>query len=124
MKLKLGLSCCLLDVYTKCQIDISKHVEKSPENFPLVGSPAEFSIPSVFGHQRASKHVEKSPENFERSKTRKNDRHNFEYTFFANNGPDVEKHTDGYLCTKFERSILIYEAMIAKIEIDLCLAVK
>ena len=33
MKLKLGMSCFLLNVYTKFQIDISKHVEKkSPEN--------------------------------------------------------------------------------------------
>ena len=28
----------LLDVYTKFQIDISKHVQKSPENFSLAGS--------------------------------------------------------------------------------------
>ena len=26
-------------MYTKFQIDISKHVQKSPENFSLVGSP-------------------------------------------------------------------------------------
>ena len=33
MKLKLDMSCYLLNVYTKFQIDISKHVEKkSPEN--------------------------------------------------------------------------------------------
>ena len=31
MKLKLGISCHLLNVYTKFQIDISKHVEKRPE---------------------------------------------------------------------------------------------
>ena len=32
MKLKLDMSCHLLNVYTKFQNDISKHVEKSPEN--------------------------------------------------------------------------------------------
>ena len=32
MKLKLDMSRHLLNVYTKFQIDISKHVEKSPEN--------------------------------------------------------------------------------------------
>ena len=30
------------------------------------------------------------------------------------NGIYVEKYTEGYLYTKFERSILIYESMIAK----------
>ena len=38
MKLYLDVWHCLLDVYTKFQIDISKHVEKSPENFSLAGS--------------------------------------------------------------------------------------
>ena len=32
MKLKLDMSCHLLTVYSKFQIDISKHAEKSPEN--------------------------------------------------------------------------------------------
>ena len=32
MKLKLDMSCHLLNVYTKFQIDISKYVEKGPEN--------------------------------------------------------------------------------------------
>ena len=32
MKLKLDMSCHLLNAYTKFQIDISKHAEKSPEN--------------------------------------------------------------------------------------------
>ena len=32
MKLKLDMSCHPLNAYTKFQIDISKHVEKSPEN--------------------------------------------------------------------------------------------
>ena len=32
MTLKLDMSCHLLNVYIKFQIDISKHVEKCPEN--------------------------------------------------------------------------------------------
>ena len=32
MKLKLDMSCHLLNAYIKFKIDISKHVEKSPEN--------------------------------------------------------------------------------------------
>ena len=32
MQLKLNMPCFLLNVYTKFQIDISKRVEKSPEN--------------------------------------------------------------------------------------------
>ena len=32
IKLELNMSCHLLSVYTKFQIDISNHVEKSPEN--------------------------------------------------------------------------------------------
>ena len=32
MKLKLGMSCHLLNAYTKFQIDIWKHDEKNPEN--------------------------------------------------------------------------------------------
>ena len=32
MELKLDMPCHLQNVYTKFQIDISKHVEKSPEN--------------------------------------------------------------------------------------------
>ena len=32
MQLKLDMSCHLLNIHTKFQIDISKHVEKSPEN--------------------------------------------------------------------------------------------
>ena len=32
MKLKPNMSCHLLNVYTKFENDISKHVEKSPEN--------------------------------------------------------------------------------------------
>ena len=38
MKLELDMWQYLLDVYTKFQTDISKHVQKSPENFSLVGS--------------------------------------------------------------------------------------
>ena len=33
MKLELDLWCRLLDVYSKFQNNISKHVEKSPENW-------------------------------------------------------------------------------------------
>ena len=32
MKLKVDMSCHLLNVYTKFQIDITKHVEKISEN--------------------------------------------------------------------------------------------
>ena len=32
MKLKLGMSCYQLNVYTKFQIDIPKRIENSPEN--------------------------------------------------------------------------------------------
>ena len=32
MKLKLNMSCHLLNVYTKFQNDISKHIENIPEN--------------------------------------------------------------------------------------------
>ena len=38
MELQLDVWHCLLDVYTKFQIDISKHVEKSQENCSLAGS--------------------------------------------------------------------------------------
>ena len=38
MKLELDMWHHLLDVYTKFQTDISKHVQKSPENYSLVGS--------------------------------------------------------------------------------------
>ena len=32
MKLKLDMSCHLLNVYTKFEIDISEHIKESPEN--------------------------------------------------------------------------------------------
>ena len=38
-------------------------------------------------------------------------------------GTYVEEHTEGYLHTKFDRFILIYESMIAKNEFHLLLAV-
>ena len=38
MKLELDMWHHLLDVYTKFQTHISKHVQKSPENFSLAGS--------------------------------------------------------------------------------------
>ena len=38
MKLYLDVWCCLLDVYTKFQIDISKHVQKRLDNFLLAAS--------------------------------------------------------------------------------------
>ena len=38
MKLSLDVWRCLLDAYTKFQIDISKHVQKSLEFFSLAGS--------------------------------------------------------------------------------------
>ena len=55
---------------------------------------------------------------------RKNNRQNSENRIFEKkNGTYVEKYTEGYLCTKFERFILIYQFMIAKNEFDLLLAV-
>ena len=35
---------CLVDVYTMFQIDISKDVQKSPENFSLAGSLAKLPL--------------------------------------------------------------------------------
>ena len=43
---------CLLDVYTKFQIDISKHKQKNPENFSLPGSSNNTPF-SAFVCQRA-----------------------------------------------------------------------
>ena len=65
----------------------------------------------------------KSPENFEKFKTHKNDRQNSYNNIFTKNGTYVEKYAAGHLCTKFEEFILIYEAMIAKNEFDIVLAV-
>ena len=53
----------------------------------------------------------------------KNNRQNSENNIFTQNGTYDEKYTAGHLCTKFEEFILIYEAMIAKNEFDLLLAV-
>ena len=53
MKLKLGVSCHLPDVYTRFQVYTSKHVEKSSENFPVARNSAEIPLRSVCGHQGA-----------------------------------------------------------------------
>ena len=72
------------------QIDISKHVEKSPENF-------EKSKTRKNNRQNSENTIfaKKKPESY------------------------VENYTAGHLCTKFEEFILIYKATIAKIEFDL-----
>ena len=95
MKLELDLWCCILDVYSKFQINISKHFEK------------------------------KKPGKLKKSKTRKNNGQNSENKIFEKikNGTYVEKYTEGYLRTKFDRFISIYESMIAKNEFDQLLAV-
>ena len=54
---------------------------------------------------------------------RKNNRQNSQNDIFTKNGAYVDKYTAGHLCTKFEEFILISEAMIAKNEFDLLLAV-
>ena len=60
----------------------------------------------------------------EKSKKRKNNRQNSENKIFEKKpGTYVEKYTEGYLCTKFGRLILIDESTIAKNEFDLLLAV-
>ena len=51
--MKLDMWHCLLDVYGKFQIDISKHVQKSLENFSLEGSPAKLLLLSIFVCQKA-----------------------------------------------------------------------
>ena len=53
----------------------------------------------------------------------KNNRQNSENNNFAKNETYVEKYTAGHTYTKFDKFILIYEAMIAKNEFDLLLAV-
>ena len=60
------------------------------------------------------KNVQKSMENFKKSQTCKNDCQNSGNKIFPTIWTFVEHHTEGYLCTKFERFIFIYEAMIAK----------
>ena len=64
-----------------------------------------------FGSNRFKKHVKKSLEFFLKSKTRKNDRQNFENNIFCGN---QNLCLGVYICTKLERFILIYKAMIAK----------
>ena len=54
---------------------------------------------------------------------RKNNRQNSENIIFTKNGTFVERYTAGHLCTKFEKFILIYEAMIAKNGFDQLLTV-
>ena len=53
MKLEIDMWHHLLDLYTKFQTDISKHVQKSPENFSLAGSSTNAPFSSVFVRQRA-----------------------------------------------------------------------
>ena len=62
----------------------------------------------------ASKHVEKMPRDLKKSKTLKTNRHNYENKICANNRGYVDKYFEGFLCTKFDKFILIYEVMIAK----------
>ena len=186
--------CCLLDVYTKFQLDIWKHVEKGPENCcwkeallvflfargPKLEQPQrkevglktlhllskylckiwglyiifwyyEFrkmtltyfcgwkegqnvligiilehylwgSLFNLYTHFIIDiwKHVEKVLKTFEKSKMHRSNCHNSE----NKKGMYVKKYAAGHLCTKFEGFILIYEAMIAKNDFDLPLAVK
>ena len=53
----------------------------------------------------------------------KNNRQHYENKNFAKNGSYVEKYTAGHAYTKFDEFVLIDEAMIAKNEFDLLLAV-
>ena len=55
-------------------------------------------------------HVEQKPEKL---------RQNSENKIFFNKKPYVQKYAAGNIRTKYEGSILIYEAMIAKNEFDL-----
>ena len=54
MKLELYLWHHSLDVYGKFQTDISKHVEKSLENFSLAGSSSNIPFQVFFVHQRSN----------------------------------------------------------------------
>ena len=53
MKLELNVWHHPLDVYAKFQTDISKHVQKSPENFSLAGSSSNTPFQVFFVRQRA-----------------------------------------------------------------------
>ena len=53
MKLELDVWHHPLDVYAKFQTDISRHVQKSPENFSLAGSSSNTPFEVFFVHQRA-----------------------------------------------------------------------
>ena len=82
-------------MYSKFQINISKHVEKK-------------AVKLKKKMQSAQKNRQNSENKiFEKTKT----------------GTYVEKYAEGYLHTKFERFILIYESMIASNEFDLLFAV-
>ena len=95
MKLELDVWYHLLDVYTTLQSDISKHIEKCPENFEK-------------SKTRKNNRQNSENQNFEKKKKKKR-------TY-------VKKYTVGHLYTKSEEFILIYGAMIAKNEFDLLLA--
>ena len=62
-----------------------------------------------------SKHVKKAPKTFKKSETHKNNCSNFQTMIFAKTRADVKKYTEDNLCTKFERFILSYKNIIAKI---------
>ena len=65
-----------------------------------------------------------SPKNWKKKyKTHKNNHQNSENKIFEKSGTYVEEDTLGYLFTKCERFILIYESMIANNGFDLLLAV-
>ena len=81
MKLNHNMFYCLLNVYTKFQIDISKHIVKKPRKL------------------------------FKNSNTHKNDCQNSQKLVFCDK-------------QNFEGFLLICEAMIAKNEFDLLLAIK
>ena len=88
MKLELDLWCRLLDVYSRFQINISKHVEKKPGKLTKI--------------QNAQKTIAKI----------------LKIGYLKKKRTYVEKYTEGYLRTKFERFLLIYESIIAKNEFD------
>ena len=93
MKLELDLWCHLLDVYSKFEINIWKHVKKKAQKTEK--------------NPKRAKIITKIPK----------------IRFLKKTGTYVGKYTEGYLYTTFERIILIYESMNAKNEFDLFLAV-
>ena len=100
MKLELDMWHHLLDLYTKFQTDISKHVQKSQENFLLAGSSTNVPFSSVFAHQRAKN-----------------------YPTMTKISRDQDTH---YLsvCTKSEHSIWILRPRMQINDFDLFLSVK